>query len=190
MALHRLTTRPLFAALLVALCTGFLALAEVGLAQAVYNNTSGEPFMIANIGDEEHQPYAQLFAMPGAKMTMSPLTGWPISGAGFIQAVKDRTYYIPFTRGTAASGIRVRRIEWNNSGRIVALDGLSSDIGYMADGLKESKHIKITSDIVKPKLVAGILYIRAGKDGQEYKFVTSFGKGVSISPESFWTLFK
>jgi len=202
---------------IAALCAGFLVLPEVSFAQTVIYNNSDKPLNIGDIGDEDNKPYAQLFAMPGAHMTTG-YGGWPRSGAGFIQAVENRIFYVSFDLqrppripkqvwGEAdrkVAGIQVRKLEWDGSGKLVSVEGLASELDYITDdrffgsgpsgrkaSIKNANHINITSDIAKPKIVAGVLYLKlAGKGDQEYKLETSFQSGKSIAPDSFWTIFK
>jgi hypothetical protein len=179
-----------------ALLAAVLGVPQLSPGQQAFKNTTDKPFMIANIGDENGKPYAQLFAMPGAKMIMSPITGWPISGAGFIQAVEGRKYCVSFTtnlstttrKGVVVAGIYLAKISWDESGKIVSVEGLSPEIDLTGDGLNNKK-IKITSDLTKPKIADGCLYLKvAGKPDQECKMEAAFGKGKSITPDAFWSI--
>lgn len=119
---------------------------------------------------------ATIYITPKGEMLLGD-SGWPIKGAGYLEAVPDRSLYIGFQWGIGKfGGIRVKKIEWDNTGKLVSISGLGPTFEYEPD-------LKFTSDLSKPTIRDGVLYLRLeGKGNQEYAFKTLFGKGLVIEP--------
>jgi hypothetical protein len=182
---------------------GFLILPGLSFGQGtisldthgvVFVNDSVKPSLVTKLTDSEKKHYADIFVMGRAKMAMSD-KGWPMSGAGFIQTLNGRTYNVIFAKldskekGTPKGRVVflwVKKIQWDDSGKTISVDGLLPQVGY-TDGQDISEMIKVTSDVTKPKIVDGVLYLKlAGKADREYGFDASYGRGKSISPD--WNL--
>jgi len=149
---------------------------SLGSAHGEFNNDSGKPVKILDLNDSEGKPFARLF-MTGKKMSIDHYN-YPESGAGYYEALEGHEYYIPFTSG-GLGALHVDRVEWDETGKTVALKGLRP----FFDGAEQ---IRITSDVMQPKIKDGILYLRlAGKGNKEYQFKIVYGIGTSITPSLY-----
>lgn len=166
--------------------TALLAITIVCPALAAHKvvNDDEKPLMAIQLTDSKGIPTAKVYIAPKGEMIFGD-DGWPISGAGFIEATEGRTYYVPFVwKGkngeTSFGGLRVERIEWDKAGRLVSVKGLKRIF-------ESEPNMEITSNTEKPKIAEGILYLKFKQKGAtEYKFKTSFGKGVVFSlPDGF-----
>lgn len=141
-----------------------------------FENDTGKPVRILDLNDSEGKPFARLF-LTGKKMTIDHYD-YPASGAGYYEALEGHDYYIPFTSG-GLGGLHVERVEWDDSGKTIAVKGLRP----FFDG---GEQVKITSDVTNPKIQDGILYLKLDdKSGKEYQFKIVFGIGVSITPSLY-----
>jgi hypothetical protein len=139
-------------------------------------NQSGKPVRVMDLNDAQGKPFARLF-MTGEKMSIDHYQ-YPESGAGYYEALEGETYLIPFTTG-GLGGLHVDRIEWDDTGKTVAVKGLRP---YF-DGAQK---IDIVSDTEKPRIENGVLYLRLKqKETKEYRFTILYGMGVSIEPSLY-----
>jgi hypothetical protein len=153
-----------------------LIMPSMGFSHGEFTNDSGKPVRILDLNDSQGKPFARLF-MTGKKMSIDHYN-YPESGAGYYEALEGHDYYIPFTSG-GLGGLHVDRVEWDDTGKIMAVKGLRS----FFDGAEQ---IKITSDVTHPKIKDGILYLRlAGRGNTEYQFKIVFGIGISIIPSLY-----
>jgi hypothetical protein len=168
-----MTKQSAYTWVLVAVC--FLVPA-VCCGHGEFNNDTGKPVRILDLNDSEGKPFARLF-MTGKKMSIDHYN-YPETGAGYYQALEGHDYYIPFTSG-GLGGLRVDRVAWDDTGKTVAVNGLRP----FFDG---GEQIKIISDVSRPKIQDGILYLKLeGKGDKEYQFKIVFGIGVSITPSLY-----
>lgn len=158
--------------------------APVAAGQKIVNKDK-TPSKVTVITNSKGEPRSALY-MTGEEMVFGD-DGWPNSGSGYIEALPGNTYYIPFQNLEEAGkpkfgGLRVQRIDWDASGRTVSIKGLQSEF-------EAEKNIKIVSDVNKPKMEDGVLYLRfQGAGDKEFKVTIKFGKGALIEPKGFWAL--
>jgi len=146
------------------------------LGHGEFNNDTGKPVRILDLNDSDGKPFARLF-MAGKKMSIDHYN-YPESGAGYYEALDGHDYYIPFTSG-GLGGLHVDRVEWDDTGKTIAIKGLRP----FFDG---GEQIKITSDLAKPQIKDGVLYLKLdGKGDKEYQFKIVFGIGISITPSLY-----
>ncbi|MGD0383460.1 MAG: hypothetical protein ABSA77_08070 [Thermoguttaceae bacterium] len=161
---------PFIALLLAAI--GMLGADEPSSQRRFVNNT-GKPYPLVKLRDSKGVHISTLY-MSGKEMVFDTKQE-PIKGAGYYEAVKDNYHYVPFSKG-GFGGLNVDRIEWDETGKTVAVVGLRPFF-------EARSNIKITSDVKKPKLKDGILYLKfEGQGDNEFKFKIVFGTGVSIEP--------
>lgn len=124
---------------------------------------------------------AKIYIPPKGEMVFGD-DGWPLSGAGYIEAEEGRTYYVPFMwKGkdgqTEFGGLHVQRIEWDKLGQLVSVTGLGREF-------EAKSNLQISSDVTKPKIADGLLFLKFKERGDtEYRFKTLFGKEVPFSVE-------
>lgn len=153
-----------------------LVMPRPGSAHGEFTNDSGKPVRILDLNDANGKPFARLF-MTGKKMTINHYN-YPESGAGYYEALKGHDYLIPFTTG-GLGGLHVDRVEWDDTGKTVAIKGLRPFFDA-------AEQLRIVSDVVRPKIQDGVVYLKlAGKGDKEYRFRILFGIGVSITPSLY-----
>ena len=165
--------------------TTLLSLFAVYPASATHKvvNNAPKPLMAVQLTNSEGTPTARLYIVPKEEMVFGD-DGWPVSGAGYIEAIEGRTYYVPFVWNgkngeTKFAGLRVERIEWDQAGRLVSVKGLKNVF-------ESEPSMEISSDTTKPKVDDGVLHLMFKEKGDtEYKFKIVLGKIVSIEP-SLW----
>ena len=138
-------------------------------------NEGPDDVCISNIMDVKGHYFAALFVLPGQTMTLKG--GKVIKGGGYYKALPGEHYYIPF--GPPFCGLNVDRIQWNDTGKTVSIEGLQAFVDA------ENK-IQILSDVKNPNLVDGILHLKLeGRSNIDYMFKIVFGQGISIIPPLF-----
>lgn len=143
-------------------------------------NTSDKPVILCGLKTSKGTTFGHLYVMPGETMIVGD-GAMPVYGAGFYQAVEgdyifirtDFKYRSALFEGRLV-GLRVDRIRWDQQGRTVAVAGLRSF-------LEAKENIAITSNVQKPKIRNGNLYITLeGRGEQEYWVAMRFGQIVGI----------
>jgi hypothetical protein len=142
--------------------------------QAIRNGSTS-PMMIAQVTDYSGGVTGGLYAMPGETMVLQ--NGKPASGAGYYEGAAGGWHFVLFAGDYC--GLHVDKVQWDKSGKTVAIEGLRPFVDA-------EKQIKITSDVKKPKLVDGILYLKLeGRGDVEYGFKIVYGQGISVDPPLF-----
>ena len=156
----------------------------------------GESMVAFTIVSPKGQKIADVYVPANGEIVFGP-HGWPVSGAAWIQARKAKAYGVFFVkRGkndqTTVVELRVTRLEWDEEGRLISVSGLGNELHaetFVGRQSKGKASFDITSERDKPKIRRGALCLKLKKLGnQEYEFVTAFGKGISVKPDTFWNV--
>lgn len=164
-------------AFVVVLLILFISISTVE-GQQRFIHKSGGQFAILRICDSSGVTFATLFMM-GEEMEIDS-NGYVIKGAGKYLAEKGNYFPLFFTTSAIPGGdevvcLHVKAIEWDEKGNTTSID--------IADPVLESQKTKIsiTSDLSKPILKNGVLYLELNDIKEElFGFQISFGKGLSV----------
>ena len=161
---------------LVAICTAF------GQTQAVKNDGDKPQGVIEVYLDGK--AVAGLYVLPHE--TMSIRNQNPTSGAGYYEALTNNYFPVQspgspimIDENIDFPKLRVDKVEWDHNGKLTSILGLRPTL-FREIG----SSIAITSDVKKPKIVDGKLYIKLeGHGDADYAVEIQFGKIISIEKQ-------
>jgi len=163
----------------------------IAIAFAAVGSALGQTSGVRNTGDKplglvevymEGKAIAGLYVMPGE--TMRVRNQDPIAGAGYYEAKADNYFPvrcpdmkpIMFEGNVTFASLHVDKVEWDHNGQLTSITGLCPFL-YNLDISSNA----ITSDVKKPKIANGNLYIKLeGHGDTEYWVKIQYGKIAAI----------